>query len=546
MSIASSKKTIPTYGKQDIEQCMNNFRLLVLNNIEDVKKVKANLISSGKISHSEKEFIRAFSWRIFLGTITVDDKSSLKTWIDETISKRKQARKLIKSLNVNKLKGDPLGGLVNNEGKKGSEGWDSFFNQSEIIKLINLDVERTMPNEKLFQESYIREMENTILRLFAKKYKELSYKQGMNEVLSLLIYAIYPYYVKSPIDKYTDEIVEKWVKDPVTNFKEIYHFFHDENELENDIYYMMENLMMKFGLAKFFEVENKEKNITPYLVIRTENIITKKLPQQDKLMYTHFKAQNLDHSMIFQRWLKYLFKRELPLKNVCQIWDNLFANEAENPTGELICLDYMTLSLILNIKDDLIRRDNNAMYEILLKYPEILQFNQIINLSEKIKDSFSNNIFEQDKEPTILTNEKKVNPQVPSKVKDGKQAQNPNQSNMMPINPLLFNPNLMMNPQFHTNLVNNPNMMLYPYNPMMTQHMDQAQVQTNKINDFVVLSKNDLSPMEKIKSSYQQSDTSSINALKVIKEIANNYKNEMSIEDKNRLDFLIDSLSQKL
>jgi len=202
--------------------------------------------------------------------------------------------------------------------------------------------------------------------------------------------------------------------------------------------------------------------------------------------------------------------------------------------------------LILNIKDDLIRRDNNAMYEILLKYPEILQFNQIINLSEKIKDSFSNNIFEQDKEPTILTNEKKVNPQVPSKVKDGKQAQNPNQSNMMPINPLLFNPNLMMNPQFHTNLVNNPNMMLYPYNPMMTQHMDQAQVQTNKINDFVVLSKNDLSPMEKIKSSYQQSDTSSINALKVIKEIANNYKNEMSIEDKNRLDFLIDSLSQKL
>ena len=247
MSKASSKKTIPTYGKQDIEQCMSNFRLLVLNNIDDVKKVKANLISSGKMSHSEKEFIRAFSWRIFLGTITVDDKSSLKTWIDETISKRKQARKLIKSLNVNKLKGDPLGGLGNNEGKKDTEGWDSFFNQSESIKLINLDVERTMPSEKLFQEPYIREMENTILKLFAKNHKELSYKQGMNEVLSLLIYAIYPYYVKSPISKYTDEIIDKWVKDPVTNFKEIYHFFHDENELESDLYYMMENLMMKFG-----------------------------------------------------------------------------------------------------------------------------------------------------------------------------------------------------------------------------------------------------------------------------------------------------------
>ena len=546
MSKASSKKTIPTYGKQDIEQCMSNFRLLVLNNIDDVKKIKANLISSGKMSHSEKEFIRAFSWRIFLGTITVDDKSSLKTWIDETISKRKQARKLIKSLNVNKLKGDPLGGLGNNEGKKDSEGWDSFFNQSESIKLINLDVERTMPNEKLFQEPYIREMENTILKLFAKNHKELSYKQGMNEVLSLLIYAIYPYYVKSSTSKYTDEIIDKWVKDPVTNFKEIYHFFHDENELESDLYYMMENLMMKFGLAKFFEEEDRDKNITPYLVIRAENIITKKLPQQDRQMYTHFKAQNLDHSMVFQRWLKCLFKRELPLKNVCLIWDNLFANEAENPTGELICLDYMVLALILNIKDDLIRRDNNAMYEMLLKYPEILQFNQIINLSEKIKDSFSNNIFEQDNEPSSTANEQQANPQEPSKVEDGKQVQNPNPNNMMPINPLLFNPNLMMNPQMQANLVNNPNMMFYPYNAMMAQQMSQAQAQTDKKNDFVVLSKNDLSPMDKIKGSYQQSDTSSVNALKEIKEIANKYKNAMSVEDKNRLDFLIDSLSQKL
>ena len=546
MSKASSKKTIPTYGKQDIEQCMSNFRLLVLNNIDDVKKVKANLISSGKMSHSEKEFIRAFSWRIFLGTITVDDKSSLKTWIDETISKRKQARKLIKSLNVNKLKGDPLGGLGNNEGKKDTEGWDSFFNQSESIKLINLDVERTMPSEKLFQEPYIREMENTILKLFAKNHKELSYKQGMNEVLSLLIYAIYPYYVKSPISKYTDEIIDKWVKDPMTNFKEIYHFFHDENELESDLYYMMENLMMKFGLAKFFEEEDRDKNITPYLVTRAENIITKKLPQQDRQMYTHFKAQNLDHSMVFQRWLKCLFKRELPLKNVCLIWDNLFANEAENPTGELICLDYMVLALILNIKDDLIRRDNNAMYEMLLKYPEILQFNQIINLSEKIKDSFSNNTFEQDNEPTSTVNEQQANPQESAKVEDGKQVQNPNPNNMMPINPLLFNPNLMMNPQMQANLVNNPNMMFYPYNAMMAQQMSQAQAQTGKKNDFVVLSKNDLSPMEKIKGSYQQSDTSSVNALKEIKEIANKYKSAMSVEDKNRLDFLIDSLSQKL
>ena len=89
-------KTIPTYGKQDIEQCMSNFSLLILNNIDDMKKIKANLISSGKMSHSEKEYVRAFSWKLFLDTITIDDKTTLKSLIEETISKRKSVKNLIK------------------------------------------------------------------------------------------------------------------------------------------------------------------------------------------------------------------------------------------------------------------------------------------------------------------------------------------------------------------------------------------------------------------------------------------------------------------
>ena len=52
--------------------------------------------------------------------------------------------------------------------------------------------------------------------------------------------------------------------------------------------------------------------------------------------------------------------------------------------------------------------------------------------------------------------------------------------------------------------------------------------------------------MEKIKSSYYVSDSSSVNALKELKDLANKYKNFFSIEDKNRLDNLIDSLSKKL
>ena len=72
-----------------------------------------------------------------------------------------------------------------------------------------------------------------------------------------LIYIMYQYYVKSSINKYTNEIIDKWVKDPIGKYKEIYEFFHGEKELEAHIYCLMEYLMVKCGLSKFFDEQGK-------------------------------------------------------------------------------------------------------------------------------------------------------------------------------------------------------------------------------------------------------------------------------------------------
>ena len=547
----SNTKTIPTYGKLNLNSCMSNFRLLILNNLDDINKLKANLISSGKMNHIEKEYIRAFSWKVFLDTISIKENSSLKTWIEETISKRKSIKSSKKKNTLNKFKGDPLGGLVG-DGNKDSEGWDNFFNQSEIIKLIKFDVERTMPFEKLFQEPYIQEMENTILKLFAKNHKDISYKQGMNEILSVLIYAMYPYYVKSPLVKYTNEIIEKWVKAPMENYKEIYYFFHDENELENDVYYLMENLMIKYGLSKFFDDPPRISNLTPYLIKRTKNIIIKKLGQQDRQLYLHFINHNLDFACVFQRWLKCIFKREFPINNCCLIWDFILANEGEENTGELIYIDYILIAMVLYIKRDLLKRDNNEMFELILHYPKIDSLNNLLISAQNIKENLetihnAENLGQNFEEKQFSTSSKQqpiVKRKEEIKVEEGSQST----KNMIQINPLLFNPNLILNPQMHNNFKNNQNMMFYQYNAMMPQPINQpiSQPKPAPKMDFEIISKEDLSPMEKIKSSYYVSDSSSVNALKELKNIGNKYKYLFTIEDKNRLDFLIDTLSKKL
>ena len=528
-TIFSSKaRIIPTYDKQDIEQCMSKFRLLVLNNINDIKKLKINIINSGKMGHCEKEYIRAFSWKILLSTISTVDKSSLKSWIEETISKRKLIKNLINNNNLNKFKGDPLG-CLNTGSNKNTDDWDNYFNQNGIVRLIKTDVERTMSFEKLFQEPYIRKMESTILKLFAKEHKEISYKQGMNEILSVFIYALYPYYVKSPITNYNNDIINKWVKDPIENYKEIYHFFHDENELENDLYYLFENIMVKLGLFKFFDDPSSESKLIPYLVKRINYIISQKLNKQDKELYLYLINKNLDYGMIFQRWLKCLFKREFHIKDCCLIWDNILANEAENPNEALIHVDNILIAMIIYIKNNLLHRDNIGIIQLLSHYPQNIQIYNLLNLSEKIKDNFSI--------PIMHNNEEKSKEQ--NKIEDEKQ----NGENIAQMNTLLFNPNLMTYPEIMNNFQVNQNMMFFQNNSVMSDSFNQSQPK-QKMN--CEITKNELTSSEDINNNYNNSHSLNINILKELQNLGNKYKNLITIDDKNRLDFLIDSLSKKI
>ena len=518
----STSRKLPQYGKLDIEECIKNFRISVLNNLSDIPRIKTDLITSGKLSTCDKTTIRAFAWKIYLNVLTTNEKASLKVWIDETMTQRKNVKKMIRSNTINKLKGDPLGGLTSNSNsnseqkEKDNSGWDDFITQSEIVKMIKYDVDRTMPNEKLFQEPSIREIETTILTNFAKSHKKIAYRQGMNEILSMFIYALFPYYTKSPNSKYTSDLIDKWVQNPVDNAKDIYCFFHDENEFESDIYTIFDNLMVKFGLSKFFEDDPKDTKSSAYFIKRIKNIITQKLSGQDRAIYSHFQNQNLDYCMVFQRWFKCLFKREFPEPDTCLIWDYIFAHEAEKNSGMFLYIDYIVLAMIMNVKYQLLSRDSNGMFQVILNYPKISPITNLLNMADKIAEDL-----------TIISNEeiKKTETEKIEEIK--KDSENKTEENktqpmttgtipnpLGQINPLLLNPNL--------------NPMMLNQNMMLAMMMQQAANQGLQNNQNI------------------KGDSASLSALNELKELVNKYKNVMSTEDKNRMDFLIDSLSKKL
>ena len=529
-----SIRKIPQYGKLDMEECINNFRILVLNNISDINLIKRDIVNTGKLSHTDKTFIRGFSWKIYLNILSTDDKASLQKWFDELTNQRKNVKKMIKSNTINKLKGDPLGGISSEKDTPNKE-WSDFITQSEIIKMIKFDVDRTNPTDKLFQEPYIRDLETNVLSMFAKNHKNFSYRQGMNEILSIIISAMYPYYGKSPNSKYTPELFDKWVKNPVDNAKDIYYFFHDENEFGSDVNIMFENLMIKYGLAKFFEDESKDSKTSPYFIRRIKNIISKKLSLQDRALYSHFQNQNLDYAMVFQRWFKCLFKREFPLPDTFIIWDYILAHEADKNSGMLLYVDYIFLAMVIYVKFNLLSRDSNGMFEIFLKYPKISPITNLLKMADDIAKDLTTLPEQQTQIP------KKEDEKIEEK-KSEETSQPQPQSQTLPPQPQILNNNIINNPLGNMNNINpfgqinplllNPNLMMDPnlQNNMMLAMLMQQQALNNQLNNMNITNK----------------EVTSKDALKELKDIANKYKSVMSAEDKNRMDFLIDSLAKKI
>ncbi len=97
-----------------------------------------------------------------------------------------------------------------------------------------------------------------------------------------------------------------------------------------------------------------------------------------------------------------------------------------------------------------------------------------------------------------------------------------------------MNPNLLVNPTMN-NLQPNPmnNLML----AMVMQQMANQQL-NNNVNNVNTINNTTTTKVN-------QEEVSAATALIELKGIVNKYQNVMKLEDKNRMDFLIDSLAKK-
>ena len=381
-----SNSKFPQYKKNPKEKCIEQFNSIFIKNLSNPQNLLNNLKENSMCGEIEKNYIRSTSWNILLKTYEIDlnstdTKQNLKSILLKIFNNRKKYKKKLKEItSLKKFSGDPLGGSKENDNKL--ESWNSFFDQGGIKHIISIDIDRTYQDVNLFLENSIKEIEKNVLYIWAKENKSPSYKQGMNDILAVLIYALYPFYFTNNYNKkYTNEIIENLCNDYENNINEIYDFIHDENEFESDLFFLFSNLM-KF-IIKFYE--DLEPNETKTKLIKECNEIThEKLKIKDPKLYEHFNKIELDIEIVMQRWLKCLLSREFKLDQIKILWDAILADNSEENVFNLI--DYISLAMIVYIRNDLIKKDQNQSFQTLFKYPEIDDPLKLINLAIKYRN----------------------------------------------------------------------------------------------------------------------------------------------------------------
>ena len=388
--------------KKNLQELTLIFKEKILLNSYRIENLKKSALE-GEL---DKDSLRPIAWKLFLEVLP--NTSSIREWVEVISTQREEFKKKIKKFcKIKKFKGDPLGG-----GSKKKKN-ETSSEDIELKELINKDLDRTHQDMDLFLQNKIKNILANVLYIWSKENQDVSYRQGMNELLAVLFLSFYPYYFVSTCKpKSTKNDIIDYLKDINFHKEEIYIFFHDEEEIQSDLFFIFEALMKK-GMKnlfnplvltkdnpdyKLYEIfpgiwkDDSDEEKPTYVYRRCSLLIKEKLKSLDNDLYSHFKKIELNCGVFLQRWLRCIFCREFDMEKVLIIWDVLLQNEYTNSNIEKYSFFFMesiSIAMIFKIRDKLKDADQNDCFSTLFKYPHVNDIMEIIKLSQKVEQAIN-------------------------------------------------------------------------------------------------------------------------------------------------------------
>lgn len=286
--------------------------------------------------------------------------------------------------------------------------WNDFYQNNELKQTIRNDVDRTYQEQALFLKEETKEMMVKILFIWSKNNADISYRQGMNELLAVLIVAAFS---------------EKAHEDLDGSIKEI----NDLTQVEADLYWMFTKLM-DLGVKEMFlpVISSKKKNLNKLLSIGIANELVnddktnqadvskilkrchrahhRLLQALDKQLYAYLESQKIEPQIYLQRWIRCILSREFNISDTLVLWDCILAcanakheNKIEEFTGkldfskELVMLDFLCVAMIVFVRNFrmvylVLQSDATGIMRRLLKFPPVEDVRILINMAKSYKE----------------------------------------------------------------------------------------------------------------------------------------------------------------
>ncbi len=173
--------------------------------------------------------------------------------------------------------------------------------ESKILHQIVIDLPRTLPDLPFFQQKIIQNSMERILYVWSIRHPASGYVQGMNDLLTPMIYiCLYPF------------VEDVWRCDAEAVDSKIMM------DVEADSYWCLTKLLDN--------IQDHYTSSQPGLqrmVLRLEDLVHR----MDNDLHVHFQNEGIEYLQFAFRWMNCFLLRELPLKVILRIWDTYISEE---------------------------------------------------------------------------------------------------------------------------------------------------------------------------------------------------------------------------
>ncbi|KRY35372.1 TBC1 domain family member 5 [Trichinella spiralis] len=320
---------------------------------------------------------RSIYWRVFLECFP----TNFKHWS----AALEKSRQTYTSLHKEVILGDPRSAQISGDlqidnplSLHEKSTWRIYFSNQELLSKIRQDVTRTYPELKFFTSERIRRIMTELLFIYALQYPHISYKQGMHEILGLVIYA-FSFDFEAFKNAEENGALKNMNNEQVLCLKNVFN----SDYFEHDVFGLFAALMQivqpfyfqdEDGRCKTKKQLNDIASKCP-LMVKLQGV-TDSLKHVDFPLYNHLQCLDIPVEVYGIRWFRLLFGREFFIEDLFVIWDIIFA---DGPPYSII--ECFSVAMLCYISDILLRSDYMGCLKILMKYPSVEDIFQLISIA---------------------------------------------------------------------------------------------------------------------------------------------------------------------